>query len=197
MGLVRSPGAPADVGALPPAIGGSGAAPVPAARTPGGPAVAPGVQPERLLIPRLGVAAPVLPVGVGPAASLSVPADPLLVGWWAGGAAAASGTGTVLLAGHVDSAGAGPGALFRLREMRPGDRLVVTGAGRRIAYRVLARRQYPKAQLPWTRLFDQQGPERLVLVSCGGSFSRSSRHYRDNVVVVAAPDVPATAGWSG
>lgn len=160
-------------------------------------AAAPGVQPERLVIPRLGVAATVLPVGVDAAAGLAVPADPHRVGWWAAGAAAGTGTGTVLVDGHVDSAGAGPGALFRLRTMRPGDLVMVRGAGRRVAYRVVARRQYPKSQLPWSQLFDQQVRERLVLISCGGSFARSSRHYRDNVVVVAVPDVPASGGRPG
>ena len=47
--------------------------------------------------------------------------------------------------------------------------------------------QYPKAALP-ADYFGRGGPSRLVLITCGGTFDSSTRHYRDNVVVVAEPD---------
>ena len=36
-------------------------------------------------------------------------------------------------------------------------------------------------------VFSRTGTGRLVLITCGGSFDESSRHYRDNVIVVAEP----------
>ncbi len=59
-------------------------------------------------------------------------------------------------------------------------------AGRVLHYQVTARVSYPKAALP-TSLFRTDGPPTLTLITCGGPFDSATRHYRDNVVVAAAP----------
>jgi hypothetical protein len=46
---------------------------------------------------------------------------------------------------------------------------------------------YAKSSAPLDRLFARDGPPRLTLVTCGGSFDRGTGHYRDNVVVTATP----------
>jgi hypothetical protein len=58
------------------------------------------------------------------------------------------------------------------------------GTDRRYAYRVVARRVYRKQRLP-AGLFDRDGPERLILITCGGPFHAG--RYADNVVVFAEP----------
>jgi hypothetical protein len=142
----------------------------------------------RLHLPTLRVSAPVTEVRVRPDGALEVPADPSQVGWWADGAAPGGGRGSVVIDGHVDSARYGPGAFFRLDELEEGDAVeIVTAAGERSAYVVTARRQFPKDELPWAEVFRQDGPERLVLVTCGGDFDRTRRSYTDNVVVFAEP----------
>ncbi len=142
--------------------------------------------PLRLLFSALPVDAPVVPVDVAPDGSLDVPADPALVGWWRAGSRPGSATGTVVLAGHVDTDATGPGALFRLADARPGDRVVVATAGGGIGYEVQAVRRYAKARLP-ADTFATDGRPRLVLITCGGAFDRRSRGYADNVVVYAVP----------
>ena len=151
----------------------------PAARTP--PAV-----PVRLRLPSLAVDAPVTPVTVQPGGGLAVPNDPHVVGWWRAGAAPGSPAGTVVLDGHVDTRVDGPGALFRLADLRPGD--VVSLATRRgpLSYVVRAVRSYLKALLP-AEVFDTSGAPRLVLISCGGEFNGHTRQYADNIVAYAVP----------
>jgi hypothetical protein len=96
-------------------------------------------------------------------------------------------SGSVVIDGHVDSATRGLGALFRLREARPGDRLVLmNAAGRATAYKVVARRSYAKVSLPAEVFARDVGP-RLVLITCGGRFDYATRHYANNVVVYAVP----------
>jgi hypothetical protein len=139
-------------------------------------------------LPSLGVAAAVTPVEVGADQLLGVPADVRTVGWWSSGAAAGATTGTVVLVGHVDSAAQGPGAFFELRRLEPGDHIRLTGDGSAVAtYTVVARRQYPKGMLPTDVVFGQGNAARLVLVTCGGKFNASTRHYTDNIVVFAVP----------
>ena len=119
--------------------------------------------------------------------ALDVPKDILRAGWWRDGAAPGDGTGSVLIAGHVDSARRGAGAFFRLKNARAGMRVVVTTAGGASrAYRVTTVRAMPKASLP-LGVYAATGRERLTLVTCGGPFDRAIGHYKDNIVVTAVP----------
>ncbi|GAA0492649.1 hypothetical protein Ade02nite_69360 [Paractinoplanes deccanensis] len=128
--------------------------------------------------------APVSAVGVHPDGSLAVPEDPARLGWWIGSATPGSARGTVLIAGHVDTAEDGPGALFRLETLPLGATVGVRAGDRVVPYRVVARRGYPKQRLP-ADLFRADTAPRLALVTCGGSFRDGA--YSHNVVVYAEP----------
>ena len=170
-GVLLALGPPADVGTPAPVAAASRVA---------------GTVPGSVTLP--GATAPVVPVATGPDGALVVPDPPTTVGWWAPGALAGAASGTTVLAGHVDSAAAGLGTFALLRDLAVGDRVVLTGAdGRAPAYRVTGRRQLGKAALP-ADLFAGGGPPRLVLITCGGRFDRTTRHYTDNVLVYAEPE---------
>ena len=79
--------------------------------------------PTRVTIRSLGIDAPVLAAGINVAKG-ELDASPNIrrTSWWSDGAAPGAKTGTVLIAGHVDSAALGPGAFYRLKEARVGDR---------------------------------------------------------------------------
>ena len=53
-------------------------------------------------------------------------------------------------------------------------------------FRVIARWSYAKEALPH-RLFGQNGPAMLALVTCGGPYSEATGRYEDNIVVHAVP----------
>jgi hypothetical protein len=192
-GVLLAIGPPVDVGTVPAtAAGASTAAPGDARRAAPVPSVNPpaaaGTVPVSLTLPARGITAPVVPVATGPDGALVVPDPPTTVGWWAPGALAGASTGTTVLVGHVDSAGAGLGTFAVLRDLAVGDRIVLRGAdGGAPAYRVTARRRLGKAALP-ADLFAADGPPRLVLITCGGRFDRTTRHYTDNVIVYAEPE---------
>ncbi|QJY44881.1 class F sortase [Pseudonocardia broussonetiae] len=171
--LLLSGSGAADVGVVPPVV----VSALPAT---------PGTTPVTVEIPGRAVRAPVVPVGTAPTGAMELPADPRTVGWWSPGPLV-GGRGSAVLAGHVDTAEAGLGALAVLREVEPGEEVVVRGAdGRELRYAVTARREYPKADLP-ADLFTGDGPPGLVLITCGGDFDRATGHYEDNVVVHAVP----------
>jgi hypothetical protein len=143
------------------------------------------VTPKTVRIPELKLTGTIDAVGVGPDGQLAVPVDPARIGWWIGGAGLGSATGTVLLAGHVDTVDNGPGALYRLEKLRMGATITVDSADERYTYRVTARRVYRKSALP-KNLFDATGRPTLALVTCGGAFDRDTG-YDKNVVVYAEP----------
>jgi Sortase domain len=147
-----------------------------------------GSRPTRLQIASLGIDAPILASSIDVAHGvLGVPADIHELGWWADGAAPGDPTGSIVVAGHVDSASAGAGALFPLKSARPGTVIQITSAdGRTRSYKVVSVQTMLKKDLP-TDIWSQHGRNRLVVVTCGGPFDTATRHYRDNVVVTAIP----------
>jgi hypothetical protein len=194
--LALAPGGPVDVGTVPSAAARVIPGPAPDAAVPAAPEpvltpaarpAAAGTVPVAVTLPDRGVSAPVVPTATDADGGLVVPDPPTTVGWWSPGALAGAPTGTTVLAGHVDSAVAGLGAFAVLRQVGVGERVELRGAdGRVLAYRVVARRQVVKTALP-AELFNRDRPPRLVLITCGGRFDATVRHYTDNVIVYAEP----------
>lgn len=143
-------------------------------------------RPVSLQIPSLGVSASILPVSVGQHGALGIPDNGSRVGWWSEGPAPGDSRGTAVLAGHVDTP-AGPGALFQLRTVNVGAKVVVHERGGPTQFRVAAIREYHKSALPWKKIFNQDVRGRLVIITCGGPFDSSTGHYLDNVVAYAVP----------
>ncbi len=143
--------------------------------------------PVRLAVPALGVNAPVEPVGLRDDGQMALPEDVDRLGWYRFGPVPGAG-GSAVLAGHVDDADQGLGALAPLRDAEPGTEVVATdAAGTATRWRVASREVVGKQALPVDRLFARTGRPRLVLVTCGGPFLPDVGGYRDNVVVVAEP----------
>jgi hypothetical protein len=141
--------------------------------------------PVEVSIGALGVRARVIPVGVVQArGTMEVPRDVSVVGWYRFGPSP-GGLGSAILVGHVDSRAQGRGAFFRLARLPIGASIFVkSGDGRKLAFKVVARRSYPKDRLP-NRIFDRMGPPTLTLVTCGGTFDERTRRYADNIVIFA------------
>jgi hypothetical protein len=153
-----------------------------------------------LVIPALHVRAPLVPtgaVGAPKTASLTIPADIHEVAWWDGrvrdghqtvreDAPAPGQPGVALIAGHVDSAAAGPGALYELSDLKMGDIIEIYGSASHLSlWAVNAKPQTtPKTELP-PSLWATTGPPSLALVTCGGPFDAATGHYVDNVIVWA------------
>jgi sortase (surface protein transpeptidase) len=146
----------------------------------------PSPMPLRVRIDAIGLNAPVVAVGVDEGTGgVQIPFDVRSLGWFRFGPSPGE-AGSAVIVGHVDSAAQGPGALFRLREVQVGAIVVVEFAHRSASFRVVGRREYSKSRLPHG-LFATSGTPVLAIVTCGGSFDSTSRHYADNIVVYAVP----------
>jgi hypothetical protein len=141
-------------------------------------------SPTRITIAALRVTAAVDAVSVARDGSLDIPENPDRLGWWIGSAMPGARRGTVVLAGHVDTAADGRGVLFGLERLPMGARIDVRAGDEVIHYRAVARRSYVKRRLP-ADLFRTDTAPRLVLITCGGTFVDGS--YSHNVVVYAVP----------
>jgi len=137
--------------------------------------------PNRLIVPRLGIDAPVIRAHVTDG-TLWPPDDPQTLGWWAEGAEPGAVRGGSLITGH--SVSAGGGAFDDLETLRKGDQVRVrTGRGV-IDYTVTGVTIYRKASLAEDaqRVFSQEGPGRLVLITCE---DYNGSYWESNAIVFA------------
>jgi sortase (surface protein transpeptidase) len=93
-----------------------------------------------------------------------------------------------VIVGHVDSR-SGSAVFFRLGRLQRGDRIVVGQAGGAARSFVVNRvERSAKEALPVGRIWNRTRQPVLRLITCGGSFDRSTGHYRDNIIVYAQAD---------
>jgi hypothetical protein len=158
--------------------------------------------PSRLSIPALDVDAPFEPIGLdekAPADSqgrhpLGNPKDRTKAGWYADGPRPGSGRGTVLTNGHTYRNNS---AIFKedfASRIAVGQVItIVNDNGSKCSYRVHrvwrevnAARDYPRI-VASEHLYAFDGPERLFLATCGGSWNSSTQNYDDISLLIADP----------
>jgi LPXTG-site transpeptidase (sortase) family protein len=143
-----------------------------------------GVRPVRVEIPKIGVDAKVIKLGLNPDRTLEVPKDFQETGWWSGGYRPGA-KGPALITGHVDSR-SGPAIFYRLRELEKGDMVRVKGAnGRVVSFKITASERVDKDSFPTKKVYGKTKRSTLRLVTCDGAFDSSIGHYEDNLIFYA------------
>ncbi|WP_254909648.1 class F sortase [Micromonospora sp. NBS 11-29] len=148
--------------------------------------VLPRSTPVRVVVPRIGVDAGIVPVATDDDGALEVPPleHPEIAGWYRPGPAPGQ-AGNAVLVGHVDSP-QGPAVFFDLGRLRTGDTVrVVRADGRTTAFTVDGVGTYPKSRFPTERVYGGGAAARLRLITCGGRFNPRTGSYPDNIVVFA------------
>ena len=146
--------------------------------------------PVRLENARIGVDTALQRLGQDGGGAVEVPTGPRQwedAGWYAGeGGTRPGDPGSAVILGHVDST-SGPAVFYRLRELRPGDRVeVVRAGGSRVSFTVDRVERYPKGRFPTDDVYYPTLTPRLRLVTCGGEFDPAAGSYRDNVIAFAS-----------
>ena len=142
-------------------------------------------RPERFVLGNIDL--PVTPVGVTDDGMMELPTTAYAVGWYSYGARPADRAGTTVLAGHVDTKAEGLGPLAALRGVDEGTEIAVAAVdGKSRRYRVTDVEVIRKVRVPLEQIFARDGDETLVVITCGGPYSRSTG-YRDNVIIRARP----------
>lgn len=143
--------------------------------------------PRRLDIPAIGVHTSLMSLGLRPDGTIDVP--PLgkraPAGWYRY-LASPGEPGPAVILGHVDSAREGPAVFYRLGDLKPGDRFTIRRSdGWITAFTIRKVSVYEKTSFPSDAVYGSVRRAEVRLVTCGGPFDRSTRHYRDNIVVFA------------
>jgi len=158
------------------------ATPKPAA-TPGPSLIA--APPVRLLIPAIGVDAPISVKGLRPDAVMDVPDGPEDVAWYNFTARPGMG-GNAVISGHLDYRNYGAAVFWRLKELHEGDIVEVRLAdGSVLRYQVSLRLSYDARLAPVPEIVGPTSREVVTLITCGGTFDSGSRSYSQRLVVRA------------
>jgi sortase (surface protein transpeptidase) len=102
------------------------------------------------MIPTIGVAAKIMPVGLNKDGTVEVPPLELawLAGWYQRGRSPGE-IGNAVIIGHVDSYKTGPAVFFRLGELKPGETIEVARKdGITARFTVDGVKAYPKTAFP-------------------------------------------------
>jgi Sortase domain len=140
--------------------------------------------PARVAVPRLGISSGLQRLHLRKNGELQSPSAWTEAGWYAEGTRPGD-VGPAVIAGHVDST-LGPAVFYRLREMRPGDKILVTEIGGTVLTFVVSEvRSYPKEDFPTDTVYGPTALPELRLVTCSGEFDYVHHNYLDNLVVFA------------
>jgi LPXTG-site transpeptidase (sortase) family protein len=148
------------------------------------------ITPSRLRIPSIAVDAPVAGVGLLPDGSMAVP-DNLWVSAWLSSGARPGQAGSAVIAGHRGIST--PGLFGHLENVRAGDRIRVSDAGgAELVYQVTRVASLDLSTATQLQVFGPTTHQQLVLITCIGQYSRTTRTY-DHRLVVFSQLLPAGA----
>ena len=142
-------------------------------------------NPAHLLIPSIGLVAPVENIGVLPNGDLATPTQNPWdgVGWYHLGPHPGQ-KGSAVIAGHLDRPGGAPAVFWNLRNMQRGDIVtVVDEKGASLHFRVTQVASYPPDQAPLQEIFANSGGKFLNLITCAGDWIPSQHQTTLRLVV--------------
>ena len=143
-------------------------------------------KPTHLSIPSVGINADVSSVGRKANGAMEVPNDGFLTGWYKYSPTPGE-IGPAIIVGHVDWAKIGPAVFWRLRELKPGDKIIVTRSnGKKVSFKVTALQQFEQNNFPTKKVYGNINNAGLRLITCGGTFNYGSGRYSHNTVVFAS-----------
>jgi LPXTG-site transpeptidase (sortase) family protein len=142
-------------------------------------------RPVRIVIPSIGLSAPVVPLGLNRDRTLQVPRRFGDTGWFRGGPEPGE-PGAAVIVGHVASR-SGPAVFYRLRDVRVGEKITIRlQGGSTVRYVVNSMVRVRKSRFPTSRVYARTKQPTLRLVTCAGKIDLSTGHHPDNYIVFAS-----------
>lgn len=143
-----------------------------------------GMVPARITIPSIGVDAAIEATGILDNGEMGVPEEIDQVGWFEPGFKVGA-KGHAVLAGHVDSY-TGPAIFYYLHKAEPGEKVILADKdGREMVYAIREKTSYETDQAPIGEIFGPSDSRMINLITCTGTFNRSTGSHEERLVVTA------------
>ncbi len=139
----------------------------------------------RLLIPAIGVDAPIEMVGQDAQGRMGVPTVNQWngVGWYQNGTVPGT-QGSAVIDGHLDTNTGAPAVFWKLRALHVGDLVTIKDkAGHKVQFRVFKLQSYELSQAPLDQIFTKNDGTYLNLITCSGNWDYSQNQFNQRLVV--------------
>ena len=152
--------------------------------------------PVALRIPAINVSVSLSALGLNADKTVQVPTNYQEPGWYRLGPTPGE-VGSSVILGHVDDK-TGPAVFYRLKTLKPGDKVDVTLADGVVAHFAVKKvAAYPKKEFPAREVYTSHGYSALQLVTCGGQFDTRTGSYLSNIVAYTTLVSTTPAGSAG
>ena len=137
--------------------------------------------PTRIRIDSVDIDAEVVPVGIT-GNVIEAPQDSDMVGWYKESGKVGENK-TAIMDGHYDSKFS-KAVFYNLQYLDIGDKIqVYSEKGESLVYIVTALESYAKDNVPKGKIFDNDGTDRLNLITCSGNFDKGENTYLRRLIV--------------
>ncbi|WP_237150932.1 class F sortase [Planococcus plakortidis] len=144
----------------------------------------PGISPEKLSIPSIGVEAEILHLGVTDTGEMAVPDNGEELSWFSPGYRPGQ-RGRSVIAGHVDDLD-GPAVFWDLTELEPGAEILVSGEDRELRFKVHTMESVPLDLADIESVFGYHSSPQLVLITCSGTYDYDRGTREERLIVYAS-----------
>jgi LPXTG-site transpeptidase (sortase) family protein len=139
----------------------------------------------RLRIPKIGVDANIVYLGVDAQGYMEAPKEPFDVAYYDFSSHPGHGSNAVF-AGHVDSAKVGPAIFWRLRQVAEGDQIQVALAdGTIYDYKVIYASSFTSDAAPVQDIIGPTAKDSITVITCDGTFNTRTHEYDRRLIVRA------------
>lgn len=139
--------------------------------------------PQKLEIPSINVSANIERVELDEKRNMDVPKKDEDVGWYALGVRPAE-QGSAVMAGHLDGVDGGPAVFWDLAKLKQGDKIeVIDNKGKSYVFEVYKKGTYDFDKFPLKEVFSDNSGKYLNLITCDGTFDRSTKNYLKRTVI--------------
>jgi LPXTG-site transpeptidase (sortase) family protein len=128
--------------------------------------------PKTIIIPRININGPVVPVGVDSQGKMMMPENWYENAWYSGEGSVKPGeNGNAVIAGHLDTIYGTKGYFYNLDKLEVGDQITtIDDAGRQYVFVVKEKQIYDYDQVPIARVFGPADQPHLNLITCTGVY---------------------------
>ncbi len=142
-------------------------------------------QPKIISIPKLNIDAEIEAVGVDEKGNMAVPKDFHNVSWYSPGAKPGE-LGNAVFAGHLDTVTGAPAIFYEIGSLNIGDEVVIADDnGKEQIFQVVESKLWEYDKLPLNQIFFGKDRRQIVLITCAGTFDKSTKNYSHRRVVFA------------
>lgn len=142
-------------------------------------------DPVSISIPAIGISTNIQQVGMDAQGRMGVPTNEVDTAWYKYGYRPGE-KGSAVIDGHYDTPTGAPAVFYNLDKLQVGDTITVTDTnGRSYTFRITAVTSYPYNALPMQQIFASNDKPRLNLITCSGTWDRTTHNYLTRAVIYA------------